>query len=282
MMTLAAARQELMELLTPLHGVGEAESITRIILEDAFAVHSRGATEELSEEACKQLKIIKERLSRQEPVQYILGMADFYGLKFQVTPEVLIPRQETEELVLWARELAKAFPTGKLLDIGTGSGCIPVTFKKLVPMAEVHALDVSSGVLEVARANAKMNEVDIHFHQIDILKTGDWLALSQFDIILSNPPYIPHREEYLVPDQVKQYEPGLALFVENEDALLFYRTIVAFAKQHLNTGGWLLFETNEFNAEEVVALFPTGIFQPVELRQDLLGKDRMVGGRKID
>ncbi len=280
-MTLATAQRELINLLTPLHGAGEAKSITRIILEDAFDFSGRALVSEFSEVECKRLIIIKERLLKQEPVQYILGMADFYGLKFKVTPEVLIPRQETEELVLWARELAKAYQECKFLDIGTGSGCIPVTFKWLVPKAEVHALDVSQGALEVAGANAKMNEVDIHFHEADILKTKDWLALSQFDIILSNPPYIPYREEHLVPDQVKRYEPELALFVENEDALLFYRTIVAFAKQHLNPGGWLLFETNEFNAEEVVGMFPKDDFQPVELRQDILGKNRMVGGRKI-
>ncbi len=281
-MTLAEAKKALLTLLVPLHGAGEAESMTRIILEDAFNILRRKSTEKLSIEECNRLIDIELRLERQEPVQYILGMADFYGLRFKVTPDVLIPRQETEELVLWAKELATVMDSPKILDIGTGSGCIPVTLKQLLPKSEVHALDVSQSALEVAQQNAALNQVSLHFHLLDILETSTWGQLGQFDVIISNPPYIPHREASLMPDQVKKFEPQLALFVDNEDPLLFYRMIVAFAKLHLVSGGWLLFETNEFNADQVMALFSTDEFQATKLRQDILGKNRMVGAKKKD
>ncbi|GJM31974.1 MAG: release factor glutamine methyltransferase [Saprospiraceae bacterium] len=283
-MTIADASKELIDLLLPLYGEGEAQSIARIVMEDAFSMASREANAKLSIDEVNHLKVIILRLANKEPVQYILGMADFYGSRFKVSRDVLIPRQETEELVLWAKDLVaqlKSTNVLKVLDIGTGSGCIPITLKQMLPKLEVHALDISEVALAIAKENADLNHVNIHFHHFDILEEKSWPQLDQFDLILSNPPYIPHRESDLMPDHVTKYEPKLALFVENEDPLIFYRTMLAFAKWNLRPGGWILFETNEFNAEKVKALFPPDQFSWVALRQDLLGKDRMVAGKKM-
>lgn len=277
-MTIHQAYQGLVAALEGLYGPGEARSIARIVFEDAFGIYSFTRQETFTPELQARLHHITTRLLTHEPIQYILGIADFYGLKFKVSRQVLIPRPETEELVHWMLEILdeKAL---KILDIGTGSGCIAVTLKKQRPGWEIWAVDISPEALEVAQENAAMNRVEVCFQQQDILDESQWGRLGRFDAIVSNPPYIPEREAALMPENVRRYEPRKALFVGNEDPLLFYRAIARFARRHLTPGGRLFFETNEFNAGQVAELVRSQGFDPVELKQDLSGKERMVAGR---
>lgn len=277
-MTINHAYQQLAATLEKLYSPGEAQSIARIVFEDTFGIYSFTRQDALSPEQQARLHYITTRLLVHEPVQYILGIADFYGLKFKVDPRVLIPRQETEELVYWMLETLERKPLA-ILDIGTGSGCIPITLKKQRPGWEVWAVDISRDALELAEENARMNDAAIHFRQMDILNDARWGELGLFGAIVSNPPYIPEREAGLVPENVKRYEPRQALFVDNEDALAFYRRIAQFAVQHLLPGGQLFFETNEYNAGQVVEIIEKQGFKNVELKQDLSGKERMVRGR---
>lgn len=271
--------EEFTNQLAPRFELREAQSIARIVFEDCFGWHRHHQNFSLDTDQVAQLQHIWAQLQTQKPLQYILGQADFYGLKFKVDSRVLIPRPETEELVEWVLE---SLPNKhqRILDIGTGSGCIPITLKKKLPAAEVYGLDVSTDALELAQENAVLNQVTVDWIEADILQEKSWPGLGTFDRIISNPPYIPFQEEALMPAQVTQYEPHLALFVANDDPLLFYRKIVELSQRHLNTGGFLFFECNEYNASEVKALFKETIWTVV-LRQDLSGKDRMIRAKKI-
>ncbi len=280
-MSFKTAFQQLIDSLSSLYEEGEAKSIARIIFEDAFRYYSHQPDRPLSDLQQQQLKDMQDRLLMGEPVQYILGQADFYGYKFKVNTSVLIPRQETEELVfLMLETLKKEDQQGKrLLDIGTGSGCIPVVMKKKCPEMEVWGMDVSDHALAVAQENARLNEVDVRFIKTDILQQNSWEKLPLFDLLVSNPPYIPEVEKKLMEKNVLDYEPELALFVKNEDPLLFYRTIARFSLKHLQPGGWLFFETNAFNAERVVEILETTGLAAIEKHQDMHGKDRMIRAR---
>lgn len=273
--------------LKGLYDSGECASISAIVLEDGFGIkRSRVSSEEqLGQGQEQRLALIIERLRRMEPVQYVLGKTVFYGLPLAVNPAVLIPRQETEELVAWVvetvRPMAKASAAPlKLLDIGTGSGCIAIALKVLMPEQEVHALDVSRAALETAAGNARLNGVSLQFHEKDVLDEAACVGLPQFDCIVSNPPYIAASERALMPEQVLGYEPELALFAGGEDALRFYRRIADFAMQHLRPGGQLFFEINEYRGQETKQLLLDGGFASVELRRDLNGKDRMVRAQR--
>lgn len=258
---------------------GEANAIARIVFEDVFKLYDFSSEKEFSVDNQNRLEKIITRLLQNEPVQYVLGEADFYGYKFKVNEHVLIPRQDTEELVFYVKNTVRSFVKKDaitLLDIGTGSGCIPITLKKLFPKMEIHALEVSEDALGLAKKNAENLETDIIFYHKDILKETGWESLPNFDIIVSNPPYIPHQEADLMPENVKQFEPHLALFVENENPLVFYEMIAEFAKQKLNEDGFLFFETNEFNAKEVIPMLRSKTFRSVVLEQDMMGKDRMI------
>jgi len=279
-MSVEQAARQLIEQLRPLYGAGEAWSITRIVFEDAFGLRHLHSHVPLPEAQARQLQSIARRLLDWEPVQYVLGQADFYGLKFRVDQRVLIPRQETEELAHWILEAHSAAPPLRLLDIGTGSGCIPITLKKQRPNWQVEALDVSEDALALARENAEWQGATVSFYQIDILQAQDWAKLPMYDILLSNPPYIPPSEQEVVPPNVLRYEPRLALFTQVEDALLFYRTIGEMALERLSPGGWLYFELNEFSAGEVPGLLERQGFEELALREDLQGKLRMARGRK--
>jgi release factor glutamine methyltransferase len=220
-------------------------------------------------------------LKKQKPIQYILGETEFYGLPFLVNENVLIPRPETEELVaLILAEGKGKREEGKvrILDIGTGSGCIPIALKKHLPEAEVSAIDVSEKALALAMKNAELNQVDFHFRLQDILATDD--LESSFDIIVSNPPYVRHLEKIEIQPNVLQYEPHLALFVADDDALLFYRKIAALAQKHLTPKGKLYFEINQYLGKETVALVESFGFTEVRLHQDIYGNDRMVSAVK--
>lgn len=265
--------------LASIYEAGEAASIARIVFEDVFGIRNLQRQDNFSPEQAEQLEAITARLLQHEPVQYVLGMADFYGLKFRVGPGVLIPRQETEELVHWILEENGPGPL-RLLDIGAGSGCIPITLKKYRPLWQIEAMDVSPQALALARENAELNNTAVRFEERDILDRKAWMERGLYDIIVSNPPYILRRETHLMPQRVLDYEPHLALFVDGEEALLFYQAIAEFASGALRKGGSLFFEVNEFNAGEVVQFLEKQGFSSVSLRQDLNSKDRMVKGHK--
>lgn len=277
--SIQTAYRKLIEQLGGIFEPEEAASIARIVFEDAFGIRNLNRLDKFSLEHIAQLEAITARLLLHEPVQYVLGTADFYGLKFKVDQRVLIPRQETEELVHWVLE-ENGEAKLKLLDIGAGSGCIPITLKKHRPEWQVEALDVSPDALELARENAERNGVEVLLFQQDILNKSQWEAYKDYDIIVSNPPYIPRAETGLMPEQVLRYEPHLALFVDQGGALLFYQAIAAFALEALKPGGSLFFEANEFHAKNVVQLLEKQGFRPVKLKLDLNGKERMVSGIK--
>ena len=218
------------------------------------------------------------QLKLQKPVQYILGTTEFMGMDFKVDPNVLIPRPETEELVQWILEdWGNCRETIRILDIGTGSGCIAIVLAKNLKKAEVFALDVSDGALDMAKGNAISNGVAITFIQADIL------ALEKldvhFDIIVSNPPYVREMEKGKMKANVIENEPELALFVKDDDPLLFYRKIVEFARINLRSKGELYFEINQYLGNRTKSLLDPHFFN-VELRKDLYGNDRMLKGQK--
>ena len=220
-----------------------------------------------------------ERLKNHEPIQYILGETEFYGLKFKVNPSVLIPRPETEELVEWVKPphpprggFLSGTPT--LLDVGTGSGCIAVALKKKFPSANVSAMDISPEALALAKENAALNEVNIEFIQDDILHPA--ATDRKWDVIVSNPPYIPASEQRYLHKNVTDFEPHLALFVQDNDPLIFYRKIAEFALSHLTAGGRLYVEIHQSLGRQCCQLLESMGFQSVELRKDLSGNDRMI------
>ena len=214
------------------------------------------------------------KLKNQIPVQYIVGETAFYGLLFKVDKNVLIPRPETEELVEWIVKNHKKSESLKILDIGTGSGCIAISLAKNLPNAEVFALDISEEALDVAKKNAAMNALKVDFIQADIL-TIEKLP-DNFDVIVSNPPYVRESEKDLMQQNVLSNEPHIALFVENENPLLFYDKIAELAKNHLTENGVLYFEINQYLGTETVDLLKTKGFKNIELKKDIYGVDRMV------
>jgi release factor glutamine methyltransferase len=219
-----------------------------------------------------------EKLKTGMPVQYLLGTAAFMGLDFFVNPSTLIPRPETEELVEWIVEEHVKSHKISILDIGTGSGCIAVALKKFIPQAGVWALDISEEALATAKKNAADNAVDVQFFARDIFKT--FACSTKFDVIVSNPPYIALSEKVGMARNVLDYEPLEALFVPDDDALVYYRRIAVFAQENLSEGGSLYFEINRQKGRETMALLHQKGFTHIELRKDLSGNDRMVKARK--
>lgn len=229
-------------------------------------------------------------LKKQQPIQYLLGETDFFGLKFNVNPEVLIPRQETEELVdliikSHTDRSRSASKNGilKILDIGTGSGCIAISLAKNLPNLEVYALDVSENALNVAKSNAEQNEVEINFVEADILKASTWnieLKDLEFDVIVSNPPYVRQLEKVEIQPNVLDHEPHLALFVDDDHPLEFYEAITEFSLQNLKSGGELYFEINQYLGEETKQLLVNANFSEIELLKDLNENYRMLKGTK--
>jgi release factor glutamine methyltransferase len=218
-----------------------------------------------------------ERLQVYEPIQYIIGETEFYGLRFRVNQSVLIPRPETEELVDWIIRDCKDKDI-KILDIGTGSGCIPITLAKNLPKAKVYGLDISKDALKLAAYNAKKNTAKIDFVEANILTVDAESFITKygkFDIIVSNPPYVRLSEKELMKDNVLKYEPHLALFVEDNDALLFYRKIVELSEELLSPVGLIYFEINEDLGSATKKVMETS-FVNIQLQQDISGKDRMI------
>ncbi|WP_422348230.1 peptide chain release factor N(5)-glutamine methyltransferase [Flagellimonas sp.] len=220
------------------------------------------------------------KLRLEEPLQYILGTAHFMDLDFKANEHVLIPRPETEELVEWVISDCQVERSRdlRILDIGTGSGCIAIALAKKFPDANVYALDVSEKAIGVAKENAKLNGVDVTFVHQDILNPDFKLEL-EFDVIVSNPPYVRELEKVEIKNNVKKYEPHVALFVQDEDPLLFYKTITQFAISHLGKKGKLYFEINQYLGKETQALLEAHNFLEIELRKDIFGNDRMLKGQ---
>lgn len=235
------------------------------------------------------LKVLDE-LKLQKPIQYILGETEFFGLKFNVNKNVLIPRQETEELVdlILKCNSERSEEPLKILDIGTGSGCIAISIAKNLPNAEVYAVDISDEALEVARENARLNKVNITFIKADILNEANWSSFStpetsklKFDIIVSNPPYVRNLEKQEIQANVLDNEPHLALFVEDTNPLIFYKTITKFAVNNLKPNGQLYFEINQYLGEQTKQLLVDASFAKIELIKDLNTNDRILKGTKI-
>ena len=228
-----------------------------------------------------------ERLKNQEPIQYILGKTDFFGLPFLVDKNTLIPRPETEELVAWIIDEVeilnnKSSPKISLLDIGTGSGCIPISLAKNIDFAAIYAIDISTKTLEVALKNADSNQVSISFFEMDILKTSNLDLLSKdktqinFDIIVSNPPYVRESEKSAMDKNVLENEPHQALFVSDENPLVFYEKIADLALLHLSRNGLLFFEINQYLRNQTVNMLLKKGFKNIELRKDIFGNNRMI------
>ena len=271
--------------LTPIFDEGEAESFFYLILENKQQLKRIDLALQhdltFSEDEIKIWNAILEQLKNEIPVQYLLGKTSFYGLDFDVNPAVLIPRPETEELVDWIIKCNGAAQTSKkikILDIGTGSGCIAISLAKNIPDAQVFAIDVSAEALATAQKNAEINKVQVTFINKNILETTE--LEQQFDIIVSNPPYVRNLEKEEIKKNVLNNEPHLALFVEDNDALIFYRKIAELAQKNLSEKGQLFFEINQYLGQEMINLLEEINFKNVELRKDIYGNDRMIRSEK--
>lgn len=257
----------------------ETESIIALIFEKVKGyTRTRlllSREEELSEQDLLEIEKIVSRLKKHEPIQYILGQTEFYGLPFYTLPGVLIPRPETEELVQWIiRENHLSAP--RILDIGTGSGCIPISLQKNIPQAQVTACDISPLCLQTAQRNAALNAVQISVIEYDILNDSPSVDFPPLDIVVSNPPYVREGEKPLMGKNVLDYEPSLALFVPDNQPLLFYNRIADFSLVHLTPEGKLYFEINEALGKETMTMLHGKGFTNIELRKDINGKDRMI------
>lgn len=270
--------------LLPYYGESEAHAIARYLLEVRFGMTQTdicmGKDKQISAEERRELENIIGRLTQKEPIQYILGQADFFGRTFFVSRDVLIPRPETEELIQWILYEQKGLASPRVLDIGTGSGCIAVTLDKEMETSEVTALDISNGALAIAKKNAAAHHADISFLQQDFLQDGTGTVTGPWDIIVSNPPYICQTEQTEMDDNVLQYEPHSALFVPDKHPLLFYEAIGKYALKELKPQGCLYVEINRRYGNETMNLFRRIGLRDIELKKDLCGNDRMIRCRK--
>lgn len=273
-------RLELQRRLAHLLGEGEARAVTLLLFEHIGGLSTvdvlTGRDAELPEETKEKLRAAARRVEQGEPVQYVIGKTVFMGLELKVSPAVLIPRPETEDLVRLLISENKGLNDGKVLDIGTGSGCIALAVKHQMPDTRVTAWDVSEKALEVARHNALENGLDVKFQLNDILSPQQPAGL--FDIIVSNPPYVCTSEAAEMERQVLDFEPHTALFVPDDDPLRFYRAITLFARQHLNSDGKIYFETNRAYADDVAELLKTNGFIKVQVVNDQFDNQRIVRG----
>jgi release factor glutamine methyltransferase len=278
-MTLGEMRSKYIQELLPIYPSNEAKAITACIFEDVTGLkslyQSMTAYQILTSEHQKKLLTHLERLLNYEPMQYILGYEYFNDLKLEVNPAVLIPRPETLDLVNWICN-SENLSSKRIIDIGTGSGCIAIALKKYFPNTIVDALDVSEIAVEVAKRNAITNQVDINFSTLDILKNS---LEHNYDLIVSNPPYVGIDEKAEMRSNVLDFEPALALF--SSDPLLFYNRISEIAMQKLRSNGMLYFEMNEYYANGIKDVVEKTGFSDVEIKDDIFGKARMIRGRKI-
>ena len=269
--------------LSPLYDEKEIESFFYIVME---CFHNKKRIDlalnpEMEVDALQLLRweSVVSDMKKEKPIQYIFGETEFYGLPFLVNENTLIPRPETEELLEWIVVESRKLKVKslKILDIGTGSGCIAISLAKNLPNAQVFAIDVSEKALATAKKNAEINKVNVDFICADVLKLSTFdFQLSTFDIIVSNPPYVRNLEKAEIKPNVLEYEPHLALFVEDNDALLFYRKIAQLAKKNLSENGQLYFEINQYLGKEAVALLEGMGFKNIVLKKDIYGNDRMI------
>ncbi len=264
-----------------LHGVysdAEALSLAKMLLVDVFSFSTLelygGKDRSFSEKEQMHLADIVRRLQNHEPVQYIIGKETFMGLVFEVDENVLIPRPETQELVEWILEDHRSDEGCKILDIGTGSGCIPISLAHSMIGAELEAWDISDGALEVARRNADRNDVNVLFSKQNVLEAVP--SASHYDVIVSNPPYITEKEKVDMEANVLDWEPSIALFVPDSDPLLFYRKIAELGLKMLVPGGSLYFEINRAYGAMMKSMLENMGYKHVELRKDMFGNDRMI------
>ncbi len=269
--------------LSPLYDEKEIESFFYIVLEH---FHNKKRIDlalnpkmEMDALQLSRWRNVLDELKKEKPIQYIIGETEFYGLSFLVNENTLIPRPETEELVEWIVVESRKLKVEslKILDIGSGSGCIAISLAKNLKNAQVFAIDVSEKALNIAKKNAEINKVNVDFICADVLKllTFDF-QLSTFDIIVSNPPYVRNLEKAEIKPNVLEYEPHLALFVDDHDALLFYRKIAQLAKENLTENGQLYFEINQYLGKETVELLENLEFKNIILKKDIYGNDRMI------
>ena len=279
---------EMWRKLAQVYDEGEAKAIARLAYEVRFGLTFTdlclGKDTQLSADDQAQAAEICRRLLQQEPVQYVLGQAEFCGHTMMVNEHVLIPRPETEELCQWVvsemsdeRLEVRDF---SILDIGTGSGCIAVTLAAALPQAEVTAWDISAEALQVARENARRSGVTVTFQQVDMLNTHHVPLSTQWKLIVSNPPYICYKERAMMESNVLDHEPHTALFVPDDDPLLFYHAIAEYGQKALKVGGWLYFEINPLYADELTDMFCAMSYHDIETKEDQYGKQRMIRARR--
>ena len=271
------------EALSAIYPKTEIESFFFILMEEILELQRIDTVLKphflITEEKLIDLKNILKRLLKEEPIQYILGNTEFYGLPFLVNKNTLIPRSETEELVAWVIAETNLLVTNKqkeisILDIGTGTGCIPISLAKNLSAVHISAIDISLEALTIAKQNALLNNVTINFIAADILKTK--VLTQQYDIIVSNPPYVRELEKVEIKNNVLENEPHLALFVANDNPLIFYSKIADLAKQHLSKTGILFFEINQYLGKETLIMLQEKGFKNIQLKKDFLGNDRMI------
>jgi release factor glutamine methyltransferase len=293
-MTTAQAYFEFKNRLKSIYDDREAANISNWVFENVTGLKQwerrLNQNTELTQSQSNQIEKYLLELMHHAPVQYVLNEAWFYKMKFYVNENVLIPRPETEELVEWIindiqdRNTSnlltdRSYLMPKFIDIGTGSGCIAVSLKKQITNADITAIDVSEKALSVAKRNAEMLDATIDFLQIDFLREDTWDSLADFDIIVSNPPYIPIREKEILAKNVRDFEPGIALFVEDNNPYIFYEKIAKFAQTHLKENGRIFVEVHEEYANNVKAIFENAGFIS-RIKKDIYGKERIINAVK--
>ena len=294
-MTIKQYRAHFNESLKHLYPTSEIDSFFFLILEEYMGFKRIDIVLKsdflIDKNSLNLMLIATKQLEQEIPIQYIIGKTEFFGLPFNINKEVLIPRPETEELVervIKEVSLIKTYKTDsnettnekqlKILDIGTGSGCIAISLKKELPSSKISAIDVSNEALRIAKKNALLNKVDINFIHLDILKTNNLDKL--YDVIVSNPPYVRELEKKEMKNNVLNNEPHLALFVDNKNPLLFYNKIAELAKNFLTKNGQLHFEINQYLGKETIILLAEKGFKNIQLKKDIFGNDRIISAFK--
>ncbi len=280
MMTVDESYKHFVKKLKSVYDDGEANNITDWVFESIASIKRldriTDKQKQLNNLTVEQLNHALQQLLEHKPVQYVLGEAWFYKMKLKVNEKVLIPRPETEELVEWVVDEFKIQNSKlKILDVGTGSGCIAIALKKELPASEIFAIDVSKDALQVAMQNSQEHNAEINFMQIDFLNEKSWASLSSFNIIISNPPYIPENEKRKLAKNVADHEPHVALFVNDSDPFIFYKEIAAFAEKNLKEQGKIFVELHESYANEVQQIFAEKNFT-TEIKKDIYGRERMI------
>jgi release factor glutamine methyltransferase len=293
-MKLHEAERYIKDHLKGIYDESESGNIASIIIEHIAGINKNDRLlkkeQDLNESQVKLIELYANRLMQHEPVQYIINKAPFYGMELYVDNDVLIPRPETEELVDWIIKDVKALGLQvfekrstdadvtqqlKIIDVGTGSGCIALALKKVMPKAEVWGCDISDSALNVARRNGAQLDIRVDFQSVDYLDRAQQKHLPSVDIVVSNPPYVPLKDKEDMQPNVVQYEPHTALFVDNNDPLLFYKAIADFGKHRLHQDGKIYMEIHENLGQQVKALFEREGYN-TEVKKDMQGKDRMV------